>query len=841
MIVSCLSTLVERVESYRQEANNKLKPKRRSELGQYMTSDAVANFMASLFSYDTGQAVNLLDAGAGVGSLCATFIQKFLGHKLQIPLSADVYEIDSLMVDYLTQTLRLCTNECVEKSVEFSYRLEQDDFIVAGIQRLLEANNLFGQPMPTYTHCILNPPYKKIRSDSIHRKRLRQVGIETSNLYSAFVAVAIKMLAPGGQLVAIVPRSFCNGVYFKPFRQFLLSEMAITRLHLFDSRTAPFKDNEVLQENIIFHAIKGTQQKEVVLTSSSDATFNDMTHREVPFDNLVKRGDSEQFIHVAPSNFDQMIVDHISLFTHSIHDLELDICTGPVVDFRLKQDLRQEPEQNTFPLIYPGHFNDHYIQWPNINGKKPNAIRESEMSRRWLMPNGWYVLTRRLSSKEERRRIIVALHNPDQIPYAKIGFENHINVFHQQKMSMDPLLAKGLALFLSSTLVDLYFRQFSGHTQVNATDLRMLHYPNAEILIWLGEHIGEVFPTQQEADKLIDIAIDKFIHNNTRNCKPITIQQKIQDGLAILETLGMPKGQKNERSALMLLALLNLTPEGEWKNADCPLLGITPIMNFVNEHYGRSYAPNTRETFRRQTMHQFVDAGFAVPNPDQPDRPINRSKWVYQIEPNVLQLLRSFGQSTWKTNLKDYLKKSQTLVAQYAKERDMHKLPLTIGEKREIYLTSGTHSQLIHDIIEEFGPRFAPGAEVLYIGDTGAKEIHFDQDTFGQLGLSFDKHGKFPDVILYQGDKNWLFLIEAVTSHGPFDAKRHAELSKIFEKSQAGLVYITAFPNRAMMTKYASEISWETEVWIADAPTHMIHFNGDRFFGPYCSNRDNLS
>ena len=313
----------------------------------------------------------------------------------------------------------------------------------------------------------------------------------------------------------------------------------------------------------------------------------------------------------------------------------------------------------------------------------------------------------------------------------------------------------------------------------------------------------------------------------------MTIQQKIQDALFILDALGMPRGQRNERSALTLLALLDLKPDDAWSEAKAPLIGITPIMNFVEEHYARAYAPNTRETFRRQTMHQFMDAGIALPNPDQPDRPVNSPKWVYQIEPNILTVLQTFGTTDWDANLENYLLTRRTLAERYARRREMEKIPLSIGETGELYLTPGKHSELIRDIVEEFGPRFAPGAEVLYLGDTGTKLGHFEEATFQALGLSFDSHGKFPDVVLYHRAKNWLLLIEAVTSHGPIDAKRHAELGELFSESTADLVYVTAFPDRPTVARYLNAISWETEVWVASTPTHLIHFDGERFLGPY--------
>ncbi|MCB0061879.1 MAG: hypothetical protein KDE19_07185, partial [Caldilineaceae bacterium] len=404
---------------------------------------------------------------------------------------------------------------------------------------------------------------------------------------------------------------------------------------------------------------------------------------------------------------------------------------------------------------------------------------------------------------------------------------------HTQKRGLDPTLAKGLAVYLNSSLVDLYFRQFSGHTQVNATDLRTLHYPDVDSLIRLGKQVNGSFPSQKEIDAFIEREISQVIPHSQSDSNPMTIQQKIEDALTILDELGMPRGQRNERSALTLLALLGLTPELAWEGASAPLIGITPIMDFVKEHYARTYAPNTRETFRRQTMHQFVDAGLVVMNPDQPDRAVNSPKWVYQIEQQALELFRTFGTEEWETNLEIYFSNRRTLAETYAKQREMLRIPLVFGETSELYLTPGNHSQLIQAVIEEFGPRFAPGAEVLYLGDTGAKLGHFEEAIFQELGLAFDSHGKFPDVVLYHRDEHWLFLIEAVTSHGPIDAKRHTELANLFSDTTAGLIYVTAFPNYQTMGKYFNQISWETEVWVAEMPTHLIHYDGKRFLGPY--------
>jgi len=310
-------------------------------------------------------------------------------------------------------------------------------------------------------------------------------------------------------------------------------------------------------------------------------------------------------------------------------------------------------------------------------------------------------------------------------------------------------------------------------------------------------------------------------------------ESRLENAKSILMALGLPRGQQNERSALCLLALLDLKPGGKWSKAQNPLIGITPMMDWIREHYRKDYAPNSRETVRRQTMHQFVDAGIALYNPDKPDRAVNSPAAVYQIEPLALSLIRSFGTKGWHDNLTKYLSENQTLAAKYASERKQSLLPVQVAPGKTIALSPGEHSELIRKIIEDFGGRFVPGGVLIYAGDTGDKWGYFDAPLLGELGVVVDAHGKMPDVVLHYPAKNWLVLVESVTSHGPVDGKRHEELARLFSGSTAGLVYVTAFPNRATMSRYLGEIAGETEVWVADSPSHLIHFNGERFLGPY--------
>ena len=308
----------------------------------------------------------------------------------------------------------------------------------------------------------------------------------------------------------------------------------------------------------------------------------------------------------------------------------------------------------------------------------------------------------------------------------------------------------------------------------------------------------------------------------------------IEEALLILRAVGMPREQQNERSALTLLGLLDLKPADAWADVRNPLRGITELMSFFEREYGRKYAPNTRETVRRFSMHQLVQAGVVIENPDRPTRPINSPKWCYQVSPAAFSLFSRYGTARWAAALDSYLQSVGSLTAMYVRERDMQRIPILLpGETTTITLSPGGQNDLVKRIIEEFCPRFTPGGRVLYVGDAGEKWAIFDEALLAGLGVTIDAHGKMPDVVIYQESRGWLFLIEAVTSHGPVNPKRHLELHTLFEGSSAGLVFVTAFETRQALGRYLGEIAWETEVWVAENPTHMIHFDGDRFLGPY--------
>lgn len=319
---------------------------------------------------------------------------------------------------------------------------------------------------------------------------------------------------------------------------------------------------------------------------------------------------------------------------------------------------------------------------------------------------------------------------------------------------------------------------------------------------------------------------------------------KVEESILLLKLLGLPKQQQNERSALTLLALANIKETDDWDEAEQVSMSVVGsknaivkypgIMHFIDLHYShvRTYKENSRESFRRQTLHQFVQAGVCAHNPEEPDLPINSSKNHYRLTNEVLFVLHCYGSPNFDDAIKHFAAIHGGLAAKYAGSRELHKIPLTLPDGTELSFSPGKHNQVQVAVIKEFASRFAQDSKVVYVGDTANKGLYLNKKLLEILGIPIDQHTKLPDLVLYEEKKDWLFLIEAVTSHGPISPKRYIELEQLLENCKSGKVYVTAFPDRTEFRKHVADIAWETEVWIVSDPEHMIHFNGDRFMGP---------
>ncbi len=829
------ASLLDRLDLERLEISNRIAvdPERRADLGQFFTPASVARFMAAMLRVPKPpQELRLLDAGGGSGMLTAAVAATLCTRPRSTrpeALNATVWEIDERLVSDLARTFEHCRGVCDAAGIRFTGTLHQENFVLEAA-RLVNNGGLFRvHEGPRFHAAILNPPYRKLRSESAERGVMRSVGIETSNLYSAFVWLALELLEDGGELVAITPRSFMNGAYFRPFRRALTSEFAFRRVHVYDARDVTFAGDAVLQENVIFHGIRRGTRGRVRITTSYGPVDEGLAERTIDPTELVLPDDPSCVLHVVPDSIDAQIAAQMRALPSTLAGHGVAVSTGRVVGFRAQDRLRVEAAVGDAPLIMPRHFAQGFVAWPKAAGSKPNALAVSGPYDDLLLPAGWYVLVRRFSAKEERRRVVAALYDPARVDADAVAFDNKLNVLHGGNAGLPEHLAKGLAIFLNSTVVDAYFRQFSGHTQVNAEDLRSLRFPASRDLERLGRHVDQSMPAQDEIDRVVREEILAMRGGDD----PVAVKRRVQATEGVLKAMGAPRAQCNERSALTLLGLLDLAPLTPWHDAKAPLRGVTEIMDWMAENYGKQYAPNTRETIRRFTLHQLIEMGMVALNPDDPGRPPNSPRNVYQIKAPALDLLQSFETEAWDRNLAAYLASMEGVNRLRETPRRMEFIPVDLPDGQLLELTAGGQNVLVKEIVEQFAPRFTPGGHVIYVGDTAEKHLLYDAQYLHDLGVEIDPHGRMPDVVIHHVERNWLVLVEAVTSHGPVNVLRHNQLKDLFAGSTAGLVFVTTFLNRAAMRQYLPEIAWETEVWVADAPEHLIHFNGERFLGPY--------
>lgn len=483
----------------------------RSKMGQFLTPPEVAGLLAGMFDSAKGD-VRLLDLGAGVGALTAAFVEEVLGRE-QKPssLHLTVWEAEEAFIGRLERVLEECVEAGRAADVPTSYVVNQGDALRGGVD-LIQLDDLFKAPSKKcgFTHAIMNPPYRKINTDSEARLLLRRAGLETSNLYTGFLWLAARLLEPDGQMVAITPRSFCNGPYFLPFRERFFGLMALERLHVFDKRDALFTRDDVLQENVIIYARRDAKRHASVVLSGSDGlSSGNGRARTVPYSRVLDPADSGQVVHLALDVGDDDVRGAVMGLPAHLSDLGVGVSTGRVVDFRARDFLQKEPGKGTVPLIYPVHFNGGFVHWPCLESRKPNAMLAVPETEELMVANGVYVLVKRFTAKEERRRVVATVFRPEGnlAGFESVGFENHLNYFHHMGGGLDNRLAEGLAVYLNSTVVDSYFRQFSGHTQVNATDLRGLRYPSREQLYKLAENVAAGTHDQEAIDAAVGAMI----------------------------------------------------------------------------------------------------------------------------------------------------------------------------------------------------------------------------------------------------------------------------------------------------------------------------------------------
>lgn len=816
---------------------NRIKKVDRKSKGQFFTPLSVAKFMASL-SLNISDSLRVLDCGAGSGILSGALLDKLLENEIVNTIVVDLYENDDVILSTLRENVELMVQTFQARGKVLTINIIEENFILAN--REIWNNAEF---RGIYDIIIANPPYKKLAKDCEESQVMLSVVYGQPNIYFLFMAMSAKLLKLNGEMIFITPRSFTSGAYFKAFRNYFLNTVTIKHIHIFNSRTDVFNKEEVLQEAIITKVTKNADQRDVIqITASDDADLEHSQRFDVDYDTIVDMENDNRYILIPSSLEEIQVLQIVHNWHNNLITLGFRLKTGPVVDFRSREWIREKSEDITVPLLYAGHYNNYYIRFPLQSYKDYQYIVNISETQKLLLDNKNYLLIKRLTAKEETRRLQCAIYLSESYPqFHKIGIENHINYLAKTNGEITQEELYGMFCLFNSSILDIYYRIMNGNTQVNATEANAIPLPSLDIICKYGRELLTKDSLDTETcDKIIEeinsfeLNLFKEIAIEAMDKQGVIGMGKKEEAKQILIDLGMPKQQQNDRSAWTLLSLLGLREDSEWSEVYQNELGINQIIEFIAENYGKRYATNSREAIRKYTIHQFIQGAIAIQNVDEASRATNSPKYSYRITDEALEVFRSYGSDEWEEKLKEFIDNVGTLSEEYAQNREMVKIPVKVNDE-DLQFSPGKHNELQKAIIEEFASRFAPNAEVLYVGDTVKKDLVKNTDKLEELGVRITAHDKLPDVVLYRQDKDWLYFIEAVTSVGPVSVKRRKEIEEMLEDCKCGTIYVTAFLDMTAKNgfkKYIEEIAWETEIWVADQPSHMIHLNGDRFIGP---------
>lgn len=459
----------------------------RKKRGHFGTPSAIAGFMASMISDIPKGVLRILDPGAGVGMLSAAICQRVLRQKAPRWLECELWENDPTLEPYLRTTMSYCQRALRRAGHRLEYIIRVDDFILANSQKTLFDDGV----TPSFNLAILNPPYYKLRKESAQARMMAHVVRGQPNIYALFMAVAGELLLPGGEMVAITPRSYFNGPYFKQFRRWFFDRLIVRQIHMFESRTEAFRENEVLQESVILMAEKGGAPKDVILTTSTGREFIGVGRCTAPYNKVIERSSGDCIVRVPTNQFENEVVDAVDSLPSRFSRLGFEISTGPVVTFRSTRFLRTQRSGDTAPLFWMHNVRPFLTRFPPENGK-PTHIVVSDESKRLLLPARRYVLLKRFTSKEEKRRLIAGILEASDSYSEWVGLENHLNYVYRKRRELSKTEAFGLAAFFNTALVDRYFRTVSGNTQVNASEIRAMPVPDLQTLARIGEEAGKM-------------------------------------------------------------------------------------------------------------------------------------------------------------------------------------------------------------------------------------------------------------------------------------------------------------------------------------------------------------
>jgi adenine-specific DNA-methyltransferase len=502
--------LLEQFEELKAEAYAAIESDR-SSLGQFYTPAPIAALLASMLPPRFPAEVTLLDPGAGVGMLSAAAVAELHARGVRkVHLTA--CEMAEEVIPFLHAGMQMLGDWCRNQGMELKVEVVQTDFIPWAVEQQSE-DDFFSISSRRFDCVVMNPPYKKISSDGTHRRFLRRADLECTNLYAGFLFLSARLLKPGGHLISINPRSFANGPYFRDFRRKFFRLAPLHSVHVFTRRDLAFSADKVLQENVVLHAVRGSKPATVRILSSS-AGDQQMQGREVPTERVIDTDDPDCILHLEATNDDAEVSNLIRALPATLPDLGIVVSTGRVVAFRAKDALVSQAGTSTVPLLHPQHLRNATVIWPK-HTKKPDYFLPGQCHAAALIPAGTYVVTKRFTSKEEKRRIAASLLTLEVVPAQHYALENHLNYFHASGAPLEDDLARGLVAYLNSTLTDRYFRLYNGHTQVNASDLRALPYPHAAALKKLGRSLAHLPLTTENVDAQVTKLCRAFAEDKT--------------------------------------------------------------------------------------------------------------------------------------------------------------------------------------------------------------------------------------------------------------------------------------------------------------------------------------
>jgi adenine-specific DNA-methyltransferase len=482
---------------------NSVSAHHRKERAQVFTPLEVARFMAALFARIPAEYA-LLDPGAGVGTLTAAFCERTLKVRSPRRIVVHLFENDPALIPLLRRNLENCRLVLAHAGHSLEYVVHPDDFILAAAGGLT-GKGLFDDPMldVQFDGVIMNPPYFKVRKDSPHARLMAKVVHGQPNIYALFMALAARLLKEKGEIVAITPRSFCNGLYFRRFRRWYFDRVGLDHIHVFESRTETFKHSGVLQESVISKGHRlGLASPVITVTASHGGHMGENLERsEVPAEAILDRAAGDYVVRIPESQQDCEIMRLVESFPLRFSETGLRISTGPVVLFRAAEYLLDDTNhESAVPLLHPHNVRPFATRWPLVRNGKPVAFKRCQDSLRLLVPARNYVLLKRFSSKEEKRRLTAGCFLRRQAPSTHLGIENHVNYVYHGERELTEDETFGIAALFNSRLIDRYFRAISGNTQVNATEIRAMSFLDLE---WLGRIGKQVRRNTAEAERII--------------------------------------------------------------------------------------------------------------------------------------------------------------------------------------------------------------------------------------------------------------------------------------------------------------------------------------------------